>query len=194
MGLFYSNFTLYGPAHQQVVDAVRRLRRVAYVSPTVNGFTTVYDRASEHQDFDVIEEVGRQLSLDLECPVMAIILHDDDVLYYWLFRYGDVRDEYDSSPAYFDPDSEPLPPEGGDCDELCEAFGVPSAAARVEVILREDLLEEGAILPGEMERHRALAEALGMPDHAIGVGYNAIRHGYLPESLRAIAFEQVDQA
>ncbi len=194
MGLFYSNFTFHGPDHRQVVDAVRRLRRSAYVSPTVNGFTMVYDRESERQDFDVIEGVGRRLSLDLECPVLGVVLHDDDVLFYWLFRYGDVRHGYNSSPAYFDPDSEPLPPEGGDSNELCEAFGVPSAADRVEAILREDLLEEGATLPGELERHRALAEALGMPDHAIGVGYDAIRHGYLPKGLRVIAFEHVDKA
>jgi hypothetical protein len=194
MGLFYSNFTLYGPDHRQVVDAVRRLRRSAYVSPTMDRFTTVYDRESERQDFDVIEGVGRQFSLDLECPVLGVILHDDDVLFYWLFLWGDVRHVYNSSPAYFDPDSEPLPPDGGDCDELCEAFGVPSAADRVEAILREDLLEEGATLAGELERHRALAEALGMPDHAIGVGYDAIRHGYLPESVRAIAFEHIDKA
>jgi hypothetical protein len=120
MGLFYSNFTLYGPDHQKVVDAVRRMRRMAYVSPTVSRFTTVYDREAEHQVFDVIELVGRELSLDLECPVMGVVLHDDDVLYYWLFRNGDVRHAYNSSPAYFDPDSEPLPPEGGDADELCE--------------------------------------------------------------------------
>ncbi|WP_406698389.1 hypothetical protein V5E97_05955 [Singulisphaera sp. Ch08] len=82
MGLFYSNFTLYGPDHRQVVDAVRCLRRSAYVSPTMNGFTTVYDRESERQHFDVIEGMGRQLSLDLECPVMGVILHDDDVLFY----------------------------------------------------------------------------------------------------------------
>jgi hypothetical protein len=191
MGLFYSNFTLYGPDHQKVADAVRRMRRMAYVSPTVNRFTTVYDREAEQQDFDVIELVGRELSLDLECPVIGAVLHDDDVLYYWLFRNGDVRHAYNSSPAYFDPDSEPLPPEGGDADELCESFGVPSAVDTVEAILRQVLLDDSASLTGELERHRALAAVFGMPDHAIGVGYDAIQNGYLPESLRAIAFEQV---
>lgn len=191
MGLFYSNFTLYGPDQQKVVDAVRRLRRTAYVSPTVNCFTTVYDREAEHQDFDVIEQVGRELSLDLQCPVMGVVLHDDDVLYYWLFRSGDVHHTYNSSPAYFDPDSEPLPPEGGDADELCVSFGVPSAADRIEAILRQNLLEDGASLTGELERHWALAAVFGMPDHAIGVGYDAIQNGYLPERIRSIAFEQV---
>jgi hypothetical protein len=194
MGLFYTNFTLYGPDHQAVVDAVRQLKRAAYVSPTVNCFTTVYCQETDRQEFDSIENSGRRLSGSLTCPVLGVVLHDNDVLYYWLFVNGEIRQVYNSSPAYFDPHSEPLPPEGGESVELCEAFGVPSAADSVEAILREDLLEDGATLTDELERHRALAAVLGMPDCAIGVGYEAIQHGYLPDNIRATAFEQVGQA
>ena len=81
MGMFYTNLTLYGPDRRTVVDAVRRRHRAAYVRPTVNHFTTVYDREAEGQDFDVIEKLGRELSRDLACPVIGVVLHDDDVLY-----------------------------------------------------------------------------------------------------------------
>ncbi len=100
---------------------------------------------------------------------------------------------FNSSPAYFEPDSEAVPPRGGDAVELCQAFGVPSAAEMAEAILRENLLEDGASLSDELERHRALATVLCMPENAIGVGFEAIEHGYLPEGLLATAFERVER-
>ena len=191
MGLFYSNFTLYGPDREAVIDALQKQKRLAFVSPTVDRFTTVYDSETEDQDFEAIERVGRQLSLDHRCPVMGVILHDDDVLYYWLFRDGDLLQMYNSSPAYFSADMEPVPPEGGNAEELCAVFGQPTAANKVESILREDALADDASFAGELERHEALAAALGMPAHAIGIGYNAIDNSYLPDTLPTIAFERI---
>jgi hypothetical protein len=186
MGLFYSNFTVYGPDQPQVVDILRDFGRTAFVSPKVDGFTTIYDRETEDQDFEVIERVGLEFSRRLECPVLGVVLHDDDVLYLWLFREGEVRDFYNSCPDYFDADAhEPRPPEGGDADKLCSAFGQPNAA-RIGEILRVDLEDDSACIPGEEERHEALAKALGMPPLPVGLGYEGIEHGYLPERHKAI--------
>src|SRR6185369_7692027 len=107
MGLFYSNFTLFGPTQQDVLETLHTLKRTAFVSPTENGFTTIYDRESDEQDFDVIEQLGCQLCESLARPVLAVVLHDDDVLFYWLFRNGAVSHSYNSCPTYFDAESEP---------------------------------------------------------------------------------------
>ncbi|WP_425618486.1 hypothetical protein NA78x_002193 [Anatilimnocola sp. NA78] len=106
-------------------------------------------------------------------------------------------DRYDSSPAYFDPDSEPRPPEGGNAEALCEAFGRADRADQVEELLRADLLEdELPDVPGEFERHAALVAELGMPSFVAGVCYSSIAGDYVPKEfippeLAGISFEAV---
>lgn len=180
MGLFYSNFTLYGPDQERVLDALRVAGRTAFVSPSLNGFTTVYDQETEGQDLESIERVGSELSRRLDCPIFGVALHDDDVLYCWLFRDGESADFYNSCPDYFDPDADvPQPPEGGDAVAWCNAFAV-HCEARVEAILRAEIDDEEGTIPGEEERHQELAEALGMPLFPVGLGYDGLDQGYLP--------------
>src|SRR5262245_51804254 len=62
MGLFYTTFTTYGPDATEVVSALKRLRRSAFVSPTVGRATVIYDRATEEQDLAEIEKLGKKLS------------------------------------------------------------------------------------------------------------------------------------
>ena len=151
----------------------------------------------DEQDIDSIEELGKAVSGALSCSALAAVLHDDDVLYLLLFQNGQVCDRYDSSPAYFDPNSEPLPPAGGNAETLCDAFGRPDRVERVEELLRADLLEEE--LPnvaGELERHAALAAELGIPPFVAGVCYSSIAGDYVPQEfippeLEGITFEAV---
>jgi hypothetical protein len=193
MGLFYTNFTLRGPAQPQLLEALRSMGRTAFVSPMHNGCVTVYDREADEQNFDVIEKLGSELSKRFRCPVLAAALHDDDVLFYWLFRDGALCHDYNSSPAYFDPDSEPLPPVGGDGAELCEAFGCSSREAEVDAVLAQDLLSEKATIPGELERHEALARILGLPAYSSGVGYGTVDAGFLPEKFKNLEFIRVNE-
>lgn len=191
MGLFYSNFTLRGPRQDSVLQELRSLARTAFVSPTHEGLTTVYDRESEDQSLDVIEGLGSQLSKALNCSVLAVVLHDDDVLYYWLFRDGEISHDYNSSPAYFDPNSDPLPPAGGDSQELCYAFGRTTVEQQVRDLLQEDLLSDKATIPGELERHQALVRILGLPPYSVGVGFYTIEGGFVPEEFKSIRFSRV---
>jgi hypothetical protein len=191
MGLFYSNLTAYAPERPVLLAELRRLRLTAYVSPTIDGHTVVFERAMDEQNPRAIERLGRAVTRGLACSALAAVLHDDDVLYLWLFRNGRVRDRYDSSPAYFDPHSGHRPPEGGDAKLICEAFGRPDRRERVEELLRADLLEEFPDVRGELERHAALAAELGMPWFVAGLGYSAIAGGYVAEEFRGIAFEAV---
>src|SRR5262245_56324083 len=47
MGLFYTTFTTYGPDAAKVVAALKKLRRSAFVSATVERHTVVYDQKTE---------------------------------------------------------------------------------------------------------------------------------------------------
>jgi len=191
MGLFYSNFTLRGPTQLHLVEVLRSLKRTAFVSPAFNGCITLYDRESEEQNFDIIEGLGRQLTRTLNCAALAAVLHDDDVLYYWLFRDGTICHDYNSSPAYFDPNSEPKPPTGGNSLELCAAFGCPTTEPEVHQILNLDLLSEQATIPCELERHAALVRVLGLPPCSAGVGFGTIEGGFLPVEFNKITFTRV---
>src|SRR4051812_45065361 len=96
VGLFYSNLTLYRPERPRVLAALRKLRRDAYVSPTFDGHTVIFDQITEDQDSDEIERLGIEISATLKCVALAAVLHDDDVLYLWLFDRGQALDHYDS--------------------------------------------------------------------------------------------------
>jgi hypothetical protein len=193
MGLFYANLTVVRSLRQPLVSVLRRLRRTAFLSPTVYGHTVIYDRTVDEQNPETIERFGCHLSQHLSCAALAAALHDDDVLYLWLFKKGKVLDHYDSLPGYFDPNAEPGSPTGMDSKLLSEAFGRPDIHQRVEALLRANLLDEHSRqVSSELERHQALADALGMPPFAVGLGYAAISDGYVPERFQAIEFTKVD--
>lgn len=193
MGLFYANLAVYPPPRAALLGTLRRLGRPAFLGPTLGGHTVVFDRDYDAWDFAAIEHVAREVTGALACSALAALLHDDDVLYLWLFRDGEHLDWYESLPGYFEADVEPGPPVGG-CGRLYgEAFGRPRRhRRRIDELLRANILDdELPEIPGELERHRALAAALGMPPHAAGLGHSAIAGGYVPEEFAATEFEPV---
>ncbi len=174
--------------------ALSQLNRNAFVSPTINGHTVVYDQECDEQNFDIIEEFGCKLTETLSCAALAAVLHDDDVLYLWLFERGQISDHYNSLPQYFDPDAEPGPPEGGDSELICRAFDKVGHEARIETLLGADLLQgELPEILGELERHQALAHELGIPSCAVAIGFAAIAEGDIPDEFKQLVFESASQ-
>src|SRR5262245_31164062 len=110
MGNFYVNHTVRAP-QQAVVALLKKEGRTAYVSPTIKGYTVVYDRDCDHQNTFAINDLGLALSKSLSSPVVAFLNHDDDILYYWVFDQGRVLEEYNSCPDYFDEEGMDFPPE-----------------------------------------------------------------------------------
>jgi len=152
----------------------------------------VYDQKSEEQDFAEIEKLGKKLSEACEAAVLGAALHDDDVLYLWLFQSGKQMDFYNSLPEYFDPNAEPGPPEGGDSRLLCEAFGAARKKKRVEKLLRANLLDdELPEIPGELGRHQEQIKELGMPPFAAAVTYSSVEGNCLPKEFGNIKFARV---
>jgi len=179
MGNFYTNFTLRGPSQQAVVEALDG--RSAIVTPAQNGCVVVYDEQSDEQDQGIISALAAQLSNDLRCAVLAVLNHDDDIFWYQLYLSGELADEYDSSPEYFDESAGPSEPTGGDAEKLCRAFGARNVAA-VESILRKPESDLGGYVFA-VQRHADLARALGLPTFAVGAGYRYVVDGDFPKGL-----------
>jgi hypothetical protein len=179
MGNFYTNYTVRGPSQQAV--AVALTGRSAIVTPQQDGCVVVFDEQSDEQNMEVLTELAQHLSGQLRCPVLVVLNHDDDILWYQLHVGGEPVDSYDSSPSYFDADAAPSEPEGGDAQKLCAAFGSTNVA-EVESILRKSTFDEGGYTFA-VERHADLARALGLPGFAVGGGYSYVSDGEIPEGL-----------
>ena len=193
VGNFYTNFTVRGPAQEQVVDALRTRHRQAFVSPAVNEMVVIYDAECDQQNADVIVALGRDLSAALACPILGVLNHDDDILCYWLFQRGELLDEYNSCPDYFEPTlygQAPAAPAGGDVGKLCSVFATTIPPQELEAILRAPSSKEGGFM-FQMERHIALAQALGLPEFSVGAGYQYLEQGEAPE-IAGATFVRVD--
>jgi hypothetical protein len=102
MGSFFTNFHVRSEAPDNVRAALLPLVKArAYVSPPANGWVTIYDEASDDQDESIICKVAEGLSKKLRTTVVAFLVHDSDVAMYWLYRDGELADEFNSAPDYF---------------------------------------------------------------------------------------------
>ena len=180
MGNFYTNYTLRGPGQQAAAAALAG--RSALVTRAQDGCVVVFDEQSDERDTAVISELASHLSRELRCPVLAVLNHDDDILWYQLYLSGELADEYDSSPGYFDAsEEEPSAPAVGDVQKLCTAFGA-SAVAEVESVLRKSSYDADGYTFA-VERHADLARALGIPSFGVGAGYRYVSEGELPDGV-----------
>jgi hypothetical protein len=177
MGNFYTNITLLGPDQDQVVEYLDQQGLTAYISPTDEHATVVYEAQCDTQDTEVLEGLAAKLAAHFNCPALAILNHDDDVLWYRLYTGNGLLDEYDSTPGYFEGDD--TPPNGGNAAELCRTCGAEQNVAMVEEILRAD--DEGYLFA--VERHEALVDALGLTDFSVGFGYTYLERGEVPEGM-----------
>lgn len=159
--------------------------RAAIVTPKIDDCTVVFDSICDKQDTDAMSELSSRLSRELHCPAWAVLIHDDSVFWYRLYLDGQLADEYNSCPSYFDfgSSAEPAEPTGGDAKKLCATFGT-GQQQEVESILRKP----GAQADGyvfERERHTDLVRTLSLPAFAVGAAYASFERGEYPEGLSA---------
>jgi len=179
MGNFYVNYTLRGPSQQAVAAALAG--RTTIVTPARDGCLVVFDEQSDEQDTDLIAALAAQLSSDFHCPVLAVLNHDDDILWYSLYEDGERTDEYDSSPGYFDAAAAPSAPAGGDAQRLCAAFRGGNVEAVKGVLRKSSYDEDGYTFA--VERHADLVRGLGLPAFGVGTAYASFECDELPEGL-----------
>jgi hypothetical protein len=181
MGNFYTSYTLRGTSQQSVVAALAG--RSAIVTPEQTGCVVVFDEESDEQNQEVIAELASRLSGQFRCPLLAVLNHDDGFLWYQLYLSGELVDEYNSQPGYFDTtdeDASRFEPEGGDAKKLCDAFE-SKALKKVEEILKKPSAEDNGYIFA-IERHTDLAHALGIPVFGSG-GFNQINEESPPAGL-----------
>ncbi len=149
----------------------------AFVSPSVNGWVTVFDETSDSQDPLEIDRLAHEFSEKLHVPLMVFMVINRAVFVYYLFdEEGCLIDEYNSAPEYF----------GGEVsDEIRERFaGRPiileplcrpgTAKADIEKVLGQARLRaEGGFasaVPAD-ERLRQLAVLLAVDEHRAKLGF-----------------------
>lgn len=170
MGNWYKNITTRGPSQAEVITALLRLGRRAYVTPTRDGITVVFDHGSDLSgDPAELGDLALSLSADLSCPSLAAAVFADDVLLLGLYDRGKQIGEYNST------GSSTLGPAA-----LAQAFRVPRRVAFVWLLMKSPRLP---VFLFESLRHRLLIRALRHPIWAFATGYKYIAKGEPPEDL-----------
>jgi hypothetical protein len=159
--------------------------RQVLVSPTVDGITVVYDALTESQEPRLLTNLGRELSAQFDCVSLAALNHDDEMLWLQLHDDGNLIDQYNSAPGWFDEEPSSVP-EGGDAAALCAAFDRMDATSQVKRVLRRERDPQGYVFASK--RHSELAEALGLRPGLVTTGYRYLTHGETPEGFQPMDF------
>jgi hypothetical protein len=174
MGNFYTNVTLRTTERQAVIEYMRAQGRPCFVSPIFRGFTTIYDRLCEEQDVHDLETLAADLSSQFHCSALAVLNHDDDVLWIGLARDGEWVTTYNSDQIL-----------SGSAWSLAREFKVLGLLPLVWFLMRLP------IVLFEIWRHGGLASALGIPSFTVGLGYKYLSRGERPSGANADQFESV---
>ncbi len=175
MGLSCANLHFRTTEHDALRAALRRrgITR-SVVLPSLNGWTSLYEERASQQDVGWVRQLTADLSEDLDAAAVAFMVHDSDVACYWLFDAGEMLDQYNSWPDYFDGEGDGPPcPSGGRTDVLVRygAEGTDeerlAAVLAEETVFAESVVEQIADALG-IDRDRALSDyrdaAEGGPD------------------------------
>src|SRR3954452_15875123 len=103
MGAFIANFHVRSEASDAVRQAVADIGASQFrVSDPRRGWVSVYDQRASTQDDAWIKRLAHELSSRLRTACVAFLVHDSDIACYWLNDQGQLLDEYNSIPDYFD--------------------------------------------------------------------------------------------
>ena len=139
MGTFVGNLhvrTNDARALETILDELgARSRRV---TDSRNGWVSVYEERCSMQDEETIASLARDVSARTKAPAIGFLLHDSDVLRYWLYDSGEEKDTFDSWPGYGEDEDEGPEPEGGDSDVLLPYCVEGTTADAIDAALAED--------------------------------------------------------
>jgi hypothetical protein len=191
MGNWYTNVCVKGPGQAEVMATLNELRRRTYVTPDLGGWIVIYDQESDKFDLNELESLALTLSTRLSCTALASFNADDDTLWLGIYERGKLTARYASEKGQFEDGGEfPGIPEVAAV--LCRVFEAGEKNQRVRKILgrRHGILGLLSIFSKlrlaylvEVLRHGDLAEALGIPIASVGLGYEYVNRGELPEGV-----------
>jgi hypothetical protein len=130
------------------------------IGPEINGWIGVYpeDRGQDHS-------FGHAVAQLLPCDVLHLMVHDDDVLAYWLWRNGHLVDRYWSNPGALDEENRQEEEDHrGDPEKFRPLIG--DNANRLAAILKRD-----EPYTFESERLTRLAKVLGISNAVTAFEY-----------------------
>ncbi len=137
MGSSYANIHVRSDDQNAVKRALTQINALpAFVSKPKNGWVSAYPSDVESQAEDTMKQICSQLSGTVNAGVIGIIVHDSDVFLYTLAENGQVVDQYNSWPGYFDGTGDT--PSGGKVEKL-----LPYCAAGTTSESLRKLLESG---------------------------------------------------
>jgi hypothetical protein len=191
MGNWYTNVAVKGRQQADVIAALEELGRRAYVTPETSGWIVVYDQQTDDFDLSILASLALTLSTRLSCTALASCNADDDVLWLALYENGTLSTRYASSRKEFE-DGDEFPDLQETAQVLSRVFEKPEAKNQVFGLLRKAhgilgllslYLKVRMAYVVEVQRHLDLADLLGMPRAAVGLGYTYVNKGETPEGI-----------
>jgi hypothetical protein len=166
MGLFCANFHFRNIDEDALQTAIASRGLDGHrVLPQKSGWTSLYEERASQQDEEWIRALVADLSRELRATAIAFMVHDSDIACYWLVDNGQLLDEYNSFPDYFDMDDtggEPSGPRGGRPDVLLRYCRKGVKQGELATILNQQPTFAESII-------EQLAQALGIdPARALG--------------------------
>ena len=102
MGASFTNLQIRNTSSKAILAALPKLMEGrGYVSSQKGGWVTVYSEAMDEQG-DETKRLAGELSKVLKTEVFGFQVFDSDIAMYWLYRNGEMLDEFNSSPDYFE--------------------------------------------------------------------------------------------
>jgi hypothetical protein len=182
MGAFFTNLQVRKASAQATCAALEKMDLGrAYVSPDGNGWVTVYCEATDEQDIGTMGNLASGLSKTLKTEVLGFLVHDSDIAMYWLYRNGELIDEFNSAPNYFEQkEFSGDGPQGGNADVLLPLCVTGTTRAQLEALLHPS---DGFPLMVE-EIVADLSKLLGIDDTRSNLGFTYFEQegeGILPD-------------
>lgn len=181
MGNFYVNITTRKAKTEDILNYLKANELSAYLIEGPEEYCTIYEEICDDQETGHISNLLKEISQEFNCSAIGMLNHDDDILAYELWSNGKKVDEYDSCPGYFSGDDDRFDPEGGDAKLLSDLMGNGGNVEAIEKILKATG-DEGYVFA--VERHDALAKAVGLPNHSVGYGFRYISGGDIPQDIK----------
>src|SRR5262245_22998167 len=100
MGAFYGSVQVRSEDRSDVktvaAEVARALHARILVGPVIDGWIGLYPDMNGQNG-----AVGPAIAEQIDADVLHLIVHDDDIFAYWLYRRGELVDSFWSLPGYF---------------------------------------------------------------------------------------------
>ena len=161
MGNFYTNICLKNVTPEQALEALRKLRLDAFMHQAGQDIV-VYERRSDQQDTEILAAIAERLSKDLNTIALAVLNHDDSILWFQLYDRSELISEYANRDG-----------PRRNIGALVSALNPSASKLKVWYTLFRPYIFQ-------VWRHEELARQLHLPWSSVGLGFNDLNDGDAP--------------